>query len=572
MDCETNPEASPLQDKACKNRWNNNRPFIDPGEGTDEVDTDQEPDWDNGSSSTLIPENVQERKQLWNGENRKAARDARKAAKNQTRFSVITTEEMDSVQEALHPEAREAAERAGQVPNGQGLADNETIDQNIVFNSHTFKYGSLRQGIHEKKIAKANAPRIPDPKTPEEERALLEPMLANLGIRTRVFRPTKERKNLFARLQTTIVGDLEAFENEQAETMIRMAGYWRYVNRRTYNQMVRNNELWDWATGQKLPEVEEESDLDAIHEEDESESDNLDGSTPVTTPVTTPSPETCYDSDYDMPTNGTPLSMGKSFGGTDWDEEDGDPKTPTQSTYRRAAMTLEEDIDITMNRLNKSSMPKLTIDTGYPPDATARSTLFGPFINDDSDDAQANEAGRYFDGASKPKAKDRVTHRKINEKPSAPPAKPSLYDNTKDARSGGKIAHNASPPKQIPAVREPKACPDIGTTIPPITTNVYGHLDREVPAPCEEQKKESIPLARPVMNIVLPPEPIAEIGWEIKGMTGRAKKTAFPPIPIVKGAAAKKLATANVQKANAQKPGAGMNYAAAATAKKAVNR
>ena len=43
--------------------------------------------------------------------------------------------------------------------------------------------------------------------------------------------------------------------------------------------MVKNNELWDWAAGQKLPEIEEESELDSIEEEDEDsdEDDMSDG-------------------------------------------------------------------------------------------------------------------------------------------------------------------------------------------------------------------------------------------------------------------------------------------------------
>ena len=58
------------------------------------------------------------------------------------------------------------------------------------------------------------------------------------------------------KLTAAIEGDITAFQNEQAETMARAAGYWRYVNKRTYNIMVRNNTIWDWATGEKLPELD----------------------------------------------------------------------------------------------------------------------------------------------------------------------------------------------------------------------------------------------------------------------------------------------------------------------------
>ncbi|KAK4693244.1 hypothetical protein P7C71_g4112, partial [Lecanoromycetidae sp. Uapishka_2] len=573
LDRETNTGASPLHNKTRRDKRKYNRPLVEPGESTKEVESDPELDWDEESSSTLVPEETQERKQLWNGDNRKAARDARKAAKNQIRFNVITKEEMDNIQDALHPEIRDAAERADQVPNGQGLADNATIDQNITFNSHTFKYGSLRQGIHEKKLARANNPRTPDSKTREEEQAIVEPMLASLGIRTNTFKATKERKNLYAKLHTAIMGDLEAFENEQAETMKRMAGYWRYVNRRTYNQMVRNNELWDWATGQKLPEVEEENDLDCVQEEDESESDTLDGSTPGTTPLATSSPETCYDSDFDMPHDGTPIRFGKFFGSTPWADGEHYSKTPTQATFRRPAVYMEENIDVTMDHLNNLDVPKLTIDTGFSPEVTVRTTAFGPFVNEDEDDAHSPGAGCPLDGKSKYKVKKPVTRLKLNAETPVSPAAPSPFSGTKDMRDGGKVAHNASPPKKTTILREPKAFPDIGNTIPPITTNAYNHLDHETPAPCEEKKKkEPTPLQSPVMNLVFAPKEaaVAEAGWQIKGMTGRAKKNAFPAMPVVKGAAAKKLASINAQKANALKPGAGMDYAA--MAKKAVNR
>lgn len=55
-----------------------------------------------------------------------------------------------------------------------------------------------------------------------------------------------------------------------------MAGYRRYANRRTYNQMVKNNELWDWGAGQKLPEIEEDNELESIEEEDDDEDSDED--------------------------------------------------------------------------------------------------------------------------------------------------------------------------------------------------------------------------------------------------------------------------------------------------------
>ena len=61
--------------------------------------------------------------------------------------------------------------------------------------------------------------------------------------------------------------------------MQRMAGYWRYVNKRTYNAMIRTNKLWDWSTGEKLPEVE----VDENDDLGEDDGASLGGSTQVET-------------------------------------------------------------------------------------------------------------------------------------------------------------------------------------------------------------------------------------------------------------------------------------------------
>lgn len=281
----------------------------------------QEIAWEN-QSSTLNSEDALEREQAMDdADTRKAAKADRKFAKNQVRFDVITKEDLDRIQNALHPEFRLAAEEANQ---GQGLFDNSTIDQNIAFNTHTFKYSSLRQGVHAKKILKNNRPpRKIDGLDPEQAEDILTPILKALGLETKLTKASRERRNLDTKLRSAVWGDLVAFENEQAETMERMAGYWRYVNKRTYNQMVENNELWDWATGQKLAKVED-SELDTIEEEDEStEEGTLRGSTHSTTPITSPE---CWDDDedFEFPANGASL-----FGRGIVSENGDGQKTPT---------------------------------------------------------------------------------------------------------------------------------------------------------------------------------------------------------------------------------------------------
>lgn len=68
----------------------------------------------------------------------------------------------------------------------------------------------------------------------------------------------KNRRVLFARLREGIRNDLECVANETQQRMMRMAGYWRYANKRTYNLMVEKNYIWDWETGAKLEVLDEE--------------------------------------------------------------------------------------------------------------------------------------------------------------------------------------------------------------------------------------------------------------------------------------------------------------------------
>ncbi|KAL2354500.1 hypothetical protein BJ546DRAFT_62322 [Cryomyces antarcticus] len=61
---------------------------------------------------------------------------------------------------------------------------------------------------------------------------------------------------------TCICDDLAQARNELAETMMRKAGYWRYVNRKTYNAMVANNEILDWETRGRLTAIVEDQNDD----------------------------------------------------------------------------------------------------------------------------------------------------------------------------------------------------------------------------------------------------------------------------------------------------------------------
>lgn len=262
---------------------------------------------------------------------KKAQRAGRKLAKNQAKFSGITNEDVNRVDKALHPPQ---SSQAGLPGSTLDPLAHSAIEANIAFNPSTFRYSSLRQTVHTKRLLKNNGPAKSDEGDIQiKEAASLAIILYRLGITTTVLHNPRERKSLLAKLHETIRYDLECVANEDRDTMMRMAGYWRYANRRTYNVMVRNNQLWDWTTGAKLEEVEEEEEEDDIS----SLSDRFsEMSTAATTPLVShfPSPDIDSCSEFDLAA-GQVLDVEGAAAIETYDGE----KTPTRSTFTGAADT-----------------------------------------------------------------------------------------------------------------------------------------------------------------------------------------------------------------------------------------
>ena len=451
-------------------------------------------EWDD-QSSTLNEEEPEDKQQHWTAETRKAAKAERKAAKNQTRFNVITQADMENVQRSLHPELEKSAEEEKQAQNGQGLTDNKTIEDNIAFNNHTFKWGRLRQSIHQKKIAKANDSRnstIPDL---EAQNDFLDPILRSLGVRINVSKATKERKSLETKLRNAIMEDILAFQNEQDEKMQRMAGYWRYVNRRTYNQMVKNNELWDWATGQKLPEIEEDNELESIQEDDEE--NYMSGATYVGNPNGW-SPE-CSD-------NETDVERGEDSPLTSISPDDNDLKTPTQQTFTDHDLE-GELLDYARSRMENLNIPKLKASL-HPPT---------PSIASNPESSSTSE----------------------NAKPLTPNPP---FQGKKDTRTPLQAIHILPPspspflPSPTPLTTHRISFPSPTTILPTNTTdlgNRYRNLKNELPAPCEEMKPTpaseiSSPSLKTALLVISKGDVDGEEGWELKG--GKSKRAVFPKL------------------------------------------
>lgn len=471
----------------------------------DENDADPEPkdsiqelgvEWDD-QSSTLNEEESEDKQQYWPAESRKAAKAERKTAKNQARFRVITQDDLENVQRSLHPELGAGAEPEKQVQNGQGLTDNKTIEDNIAFTNHTFNWGSLRRSVHQKKLIAAKNSRKPVILSLDGQNEIFNPILINLGVRVNVLKPTKERKSLETKLRNAIMEDILAFQNEEEEKMQRMAGYWRYVNRRTYNEMVKNNELWDWATGQKLPEIEEENELVSIQEEDEENS--MSGATYVGTPNGWSAE--CSDNETDVEHGeGSPLAVKTSIG-----QDDDSLKTPTKQRYT------DDDIEDDLFAYARERMEKLIISKL---EASFQSPT--PSIGSSPQSLTPNE----------------------NDTPLTPL---TPFHGQKDTRNLAQAIHILPPSPQLlsPTSPTPYHIPSPTTILPTNNTdlgNRYRNLRNELPAPCEESKAQSTSLKRTVLVIPKPVEKvemIVEEGWEVK--KGKDKRAVFPKLVKGKG-------------------------------------
>ena len=452
-----------------------------------QADSGPEVEWDsNASTLNNDDDEAEERKQCLSGfmespYSRKAAKAERKAAKHQVLFDVIRQDELTMIEEALHPQAEK---QANAVSKGQGLADNQTIDENITFNPHTFKWGGLRQGIHAKKTAKANGKK---PNSPEQDNKMLNLIFAVLGIKTNISKANKERKALDSKLRAAILRDLVAFDNDQVETMQRMAGYWRYANKRIYNEMVRNNELWDWATGEKLPEITE-VELDAIEEEAENVEAGTHG---VGTEELIP--ENWHDADFELPADVAVLSV------TDRSNKDGNG----------GGSDMEMNVELGPAR-DRISISKLLSSPEYLPNQTPNFSALSPLS---SDEFWAQVESGDYTKKDLETFQDSSTPRDLLSPGTSSPKCPDKngFQGVKDTRVFGKAIRQASPPpKNTPLATQPptRSLSTSASQHRRDPRNRFGALNHEVPAPCEEVRKADHNPANAVVRI--PAKPIVK--------------------------------------------------------------
>ncbi|KAL8980529.1 MAG: hypothetical protein Q9205_004413 [Flavoplaca limonia] len=188
----------------------------------------------------------------------------RKQARSSSLLQVVTPGLMETIEAVLHPDAHPLDDFTdGLGPSLDVTLARNIIKENVGFNPSCFKPANMCQDIHAKRMLKSNGiGKIPS-KIPTNEVAM-NAILRNLDIKPGSKRSSKERVALLKQLRIAIRDDIDKVKNEDRDTMMRMAGYWRYVNRRTYNFMVRHKQIWDWATGQTLEEIEEEEETDLV--------------------------------------------------------------------------------------------------------------------------------------------------------------------------------------------------------------------------------------------------------------------------------------------------------------------
>ncbi|KAL8862168.1 MAG: hypothetical protein Q9178_001624 [Gyalolechia marmorata] len=277
----------------------------------------------------------------------------RKQARHSSLIQVVKPALMDRIHAALHPQSDPLEDKSNKSgdSNNSALA-HKVIEDNISFNNNCFKLGSMRQSVHAKKMLKSNGISKAPSKAGQDEIGITA-ILEELGIVASSVRASKEHAALLRQLRSVIRDDIDKVGNENRDTMMRMAGYWRYVNRKTYNFMARNNQIWDWVTGQKLEEIEEEEESELNTEDDhEVESVLWDDASTVGTPRSgagTPQKEVeDYTSDFQFDSTdahrviekieeqGTKLNSPSQ-----WQQNSGKSKTPAPEARQSTAGAVE---------------------------------------------------------------------------------------------------------------------------------------------------------------------------------------------------------------------------------------
>ena len=253
--------------------------------------------------------------------------------------------------------------------------------------------------------------------------------------------------------------------------------------------MVKNNQLWDWATGEKLPEIQDETDLDVIEEKDEgAEAGILETRTDALVPENWDDPDPELSTDQTALTF-TPVIKNMNTGGTV-------AGIFTNQLHADRDTKLDEVLSLDSGRLS-------SLTEGFKVRSSTSSNGDRSGIQNESE--YHAQKGSEISYGSPTLASP---HSPMSSNPQSPSEKG--FQGVKDTRVLGKAIHQVSPPAKDTA----RTSQPIGTLLAPTTqekvipdpVNRFGVLDHETPAPCEEVKKPDPPLAKSVIRV--PAKPI----------------------------------------------------------------
>lgn len=175
----------------------------------------------------------------------KYARSTSKALRNQSQSRTrgnIQRNHLEKVEEALHgPNMTKSAVTPKQISE--------------YFRRHIEVYDGLRDRLNSSEggsESRCNGQN--DSQAAQLSLPYIQEVFAKLDIQPAAPKENKQRKMLISEIVQAILADLEYLANEARETERREAGYWQFVNKRTYSAMERNNQEINWATGEKILE------------------------------------------------------------------------------------------------------------------------------------------------------------------------------------------------------------------------------------------------------------------------------------------------------------------------------
>ncbi|MCJ1415947.1 hypothetical protein MMC32_002282 [Xylographa parallela] len=236
------------QERTIERRWtpashNRRRSSIAWG-AWDTTDTSSLKPPDTPDTSTSADESSPGAALSGNKKDKKAEQSARRAKAHAGKL--VTADDVARWEAALHPPVPDRSD-----------ADAATIAAMLSYTPQLSACSAIKQDAHAKKTLRRNT--LTNPSTPATKAAIIDALLAKVEIvdSSTARYVGKEGKALMGKLRALIEAHLTVSANEERYRMQRMEGYWRYVNRRAYNRMVRKGELWDCGTGGKLAEIEE---------------------------------------------------------------------------------------------------------------------------------------------------------------------------------------------------------------------------------------------------------------------------------------------------------------------------